>query len=189
MSSVSGSSSISSEIESGTFESLLLTPIKNRQIAVQKMLSIVTIWIILYLVSIPYLIVIASGTNLALPSILYVGLYGTLLVTGIAMISISISWKLRSSKNSLMTTLMIVLVLLAPSVFFGSSLGKTDFGLALENINPVSHAINSLDSVVVDNEQLLLQQISHVWPIIVFTLVCTIVFVLCTRQFEVKSPE
>jgi len=82
-----------------------------------------------------------------------------------------------------------VLVLLAPSVFFGSSLGKTDFGLALESINPVSHAINSLDSVVVDNEQLLLQQISHVWPIIVFTLVCTIVFVLCTRQFEVKSPE
>jgi len=189
MSSVSASTSISSEIESGTFESLLLTPIKSRQIAVQKMLSIVTVWMILYLVSIPYLIVIASGTNLELPSILYVGLYGTLLVTGIAMISISISWKLRSSKNSLMTTLMIVLVLLAPSVFFGSSLGKTDFGLALENINPVSHAINSLDSVLVDNDQSLLQQISHIWPIIVFTLGCTILFVFCTRHFEVKSTE
>ena len=42
---------------------------------------------------------------------------------------------------------MIVLILLAPSLFFfGSSLKKTDFGIILENVNPASHAINSLDS-------------------------------------------
>ena len=148
MSAVSASSAISSEIESGTLESLLLTPITHRQIAIQKMFSIVTIWAILYLVSIPYLIVVASGTNLALSAVLYVGLYGTLLVTAISMISIVISWRLKSSKNSIMTTLMIVLILLAPSLFFGTSLKKTDFGLALENINPVSHAMNSMDSVI-----------------------------------------
>jgi len=158
MSAVSASSAISSEIESGTLESLLLTPVTHRQIAIQKMFSIVTIWAILYLVSIPYLIVVASGTNLALSAVLYVGLYGTLLVTAISMISIVISWRLKSSKNSIMTTLMIVLILLAPSLFFGTSLKKTDFGLALENINPVSHAMNSLDSVLVDNEQTFLQQ-------------------------------
>src|SRR5436309_15145919 len=56
MSAVSASSTISTEIESGTFESLLLTPVTHRQIAIQKMLSIITIWGILYLVSIPYLI-------------------------------------------------------------------------------------------------------------------------------------
>ena len=111
MSAVSASSAISSEIESGTLESLLLTPITHRQIAIQKMFSIVTIWAILYLVSIPYLIVVASGTNLALSAVLYVGLYGTLLVTAISMISIVISWRLKSSKNSIMTTLMIVLIL------------------------------------------------------------------------------
>jgi ABC-2 type transport system permease protein len=144
MSAVSASSAISSEIESGTLESLLLTPVTHRQIAIQKMFSIVTLWTILYLVSIPYLIVVASGTNLALSAVLYVGLYGTLLVTAISMISIVISWRLKSSKNSIMTTLMIVLILLAPSLFFGTSLKKTDFGLALENINPVSHAMNSL---------------------------------------------
>ena len=131
MSAVSASSAISSEIESGTLESLLLTPITHRQIAIQKMFSIVTIWAILYLVSIPYLIVVASGTNLALSAVLYVGLYGTLLVTAISMISIVISWRLKSSKNSIMTTLMIVLILFAPSLFFGTSLKKTDFGLAL----------------------------------------------------------
>ena len=189
MSAVSASSAISSEIESGTLESLLLTPITHRQIAIQKMFSIVTIWAILYLVSIPYLIVVASGTNLALSAVLYVGLYGTLLVTAISMISIVISWRLKSSKNSIMTTLMIVLILLAPSLFFGTSLKKTDFGLALENINPVSHAMNSMDSVLVDNEQTFLQQISHIWPVIAFALICTLIFIVFTRKFEVKSAE
>src|SRR6476661_8225795 len=189
MSAVSASSAISSEIESGTLESLLLTPITHRQIAMQKMFSIITIWAILYSVSIPYLVVVASGTNLALSAVLYVGLYGTLLVIAISMISIVISWRLKSSKNSIMTTLMIVLILLAPSLFFGTSLKKTDFGLALENINPLSHAFNSLDSVLVDNEQSILQQVAHIWPILVFTILCAAFFVILTRKFEVKGVE
>ena len=170
-------------------ESLLLTPITHRQIAIQKMFSIVTIWAILYSVSIPYLVVVASGTNLVLSAVLYVGLYGTLLVTAISMISIVISWRLKSSKNSIMTMLMIVLILLAPSLFFGTSLKKTEFGSALENINPVSHAMNSMDSVVVDNEQTFVQQIPHIWTVVAFTIICTFIFIVFTRKFEVKSAE
>ena len=64
MSAGNASSSISSEIESGTFESLLLTPVSHRQIAIQKLLSVLSIWVMLYIVSIPYLIVPASGTTL-----------------------------------------------------------------------------------------------------------------------------
>jgi hypothetical protein len=105
------------------------------------------------------------------------------------MISVAISWRLKSSKNSIMTTLMIVLILMAPSLFFGTSLKKTDFGLALENINPFSHAVNSLDSILVDNEQLLSQQISHIWPVITFAAVCVLIFIFSTKQFEVKSVE
>jgi ABC-2 type transport system permease protein len=189
MSAASASSTISAEIESGTFESLLLTPITHRQIAIQKLLSILAIWTMLYVVSIPYLIVLASGTNLGLGAVLYVGLYGTILVIGGSSLSIAISARLKSSKNSIMTALMIVLILLAPSLFFATSLKKTDFGFALENVNPISQAINSLDSVLVDNEQTLSQQIVHIWPVIIFTLVCGFVFIFFTRQFEVKGAE
>lgn len=189
MSAANASSSISSEIESGTFESLLLTPVSHRQIAVQKLLSVLSIWAMLYVVSIPYLIVLASGTNLGLSAVLYVGLYGTVLVIGISMLSIALSAKLKSSKNSIMTALMVVLILLAPSLFFATSLKKTDFGLALENINPVSQAINSLDSVLVDNEQALWQQIGNIWPVLVFAAVCGLIFFFFTRQFEVKGAE
>jgi ABC-2 type transport system permease protein len=187
MSAASGSSSVSAEIESGTLESLLLTPISARTISVQKFLSVITTWFMLYMVSVPYLAVLASGTNLGLSAVLYVGLYGTLLVTGISLISIGISAKLKSSKNSIMTALMIVLILLAPSIFFASSLKKTEFGVTLENINPVSHALNSLDSVVVDNEQTLPQQIDHIWPVIAFILLCVLLFAVFTRKFEVKG--
>jgi ABC-2 type transport system permease protein len=189
MSVITASSSISNEIESGTFESLLLTPITSWQLAFQKLLMVITIWIILYIVSIPYLLVVASGTNLGISAILYVGLYGLLLIMALSAVSVAISGKFRSSKNSIMAMIMIVLILLSPSIFFASSLKKTDFGLTLENINPVSHALNSLDSVLVDNEQSLIQQIGHVWPIIVFAVICGIFFTIYTIKYEIKGLE
>jgi ABC-type transport system involved in multi-copper enzyme maturation permease subunit len=72
MSAANASSTISSEIESGTFEFLLLTPVTHRQIAIQKLLSVFSIWAVLYVVSIPYLLIVASGTNLGLSAVLYV---------------------------------------------------------------------------------------------------------------------
>lgn len=189
MSAANASATISSEMESGTFESLLLTPISHRQIALQKLFSIITLWVFLYLISIPYLVVVASGTNLAWAAVLYVGFYGTLMVTGVSLISIGLSARLRSSKNSIMTTLMIVLILLAPSLFFASSLKKTDFGITLESINPMSNAVNSLDSLLVDNEQSISQQIIHIWPILVFTSICLVFFMYFTRRFEVRGEE
>jgi len=185
MSGINSSSSISTEIEAGTFECLLLTPLKHIQIAIQKMLSTLTFWIMLYLVSIPYLMVLSNGTNLAIPAILYVGLFGTVLSASISLISIALSWILKNSKNSIMVTIMIILLLCAPSLFFGTSLKRTDFGVVLENINPFSHAINSLDSVLVDNQQTFYEQLAHVWPILVFALVCSVIFITVTKKFEV----
>jgi ABC-type polysaccharide/polyol phosphate export permease len=81
---------------------------------------------------------------------------------------------------------MIVLLLSAPSLFFATSLRKTDFGIMLENINPFSHTINSLDSVLVDNQQAVYEQLTHIWPVLVFTIICSIIFLTITRKFEVK---
>jgi ABC-2 type transport system permease protein len=183
------SSAISGEVELGTFESLLLTPISTSQIVIQKLLTVVSLWAALYLVSVPYLFVIASGTNLTVSAILYVGLYGTLLVLAVSSLCIALSIALNSSKSSIMGALMIILFLLAPSVFFATSLKKTDFGLALENINPASHAINSLDSVLVDNEQALFKQIGHLVPLLLFFTLCLLLLLWYGRQLEVKSAE
>jgi ABC-2 type transport system permease protein len=188
MSAASASSLLSGEMEAGTFESLLLTPITPRRIAAEKLLSVVFVWILMYAVSVPYLVVVASGTNLALPAVAYVGLFGTLLVIAVSAVCISISGRLHS-KSGIMASLMITLGLLAPSLFFATSLKKTDFGLALESLNPASHAINSLDSVLVDNETALWQQTVHLLPVIGFVVLCIILFVVYSRHFEVKGSE
>ena len=86
---ITASSSISGEIESGTFENILLVPIKFRTIAIEKVFSVITMWGILYLVCIPYLVVLSNGTNFAIPSVFYVGIFGTILVTGISLLSIT----------------------------------------------------------------------------------------------------
>lgn len=187
MSAASASSAISSEMESGTLESILLTPIKHSHIAMQKLISVLSVWAMLFVVSIPYLVVVSSGTNLSLSAIFYVGVYGTILVIAVSSLSIALSAKLKSSKNSMMSALMIVMILLAPPLFFAASLQKTDFGLALQNFNPMSHAINSLDSVLVDNEQALSQQLAHIWPVVVFVLICILLFSWFTKKFEVKG--
>ena len=188
LSAASASSAISGEMEAGTLECLLLTPINHWQVAVDKLLTIVSLWLILYVVSIPYLIVLASGTNLALSAVLYVGVYGTLLVSAVSSLAIAISAR-SNSKSSMLATLMVVLLLLAPSLFFATSLKNTDFGLALESINPVSHAVNSLDSVLVDNEQALTQQVIHFVPVVIFLLLCVLIFLWYTRRLEVRSIE
>lgn len=181
------SSTITAEMESGTFEIMLLTPIKHRQIAFQKLLSIVTIWGILYAVSIPYLFVLASGTNLGPSAIFYVGLYGTVCVIAVSSLAIAISTRLKTSKNSMMASLMIVLILLAPSLFFATLLLKTEFGIILDNLDPLSHVINSLDSVLVDNELALSQQAAHIWPVLLFMLACVVLLFCYSKQFEVKG--
>jgi ABC-2 type transport system permease protein len=189
MSAASASSVISGEIEGGTMESVLLTPITHSQIASQKLLSVLTIWAILYAVSIPYLVVVSLGTDLVLSAVLYVGLYGTILVTAISALTIAISAKLSSSKSSIMISLMIVIILLAPSLFFSSLFRTTDFGVMLDNINPVSHAMNSLDSVLVDNQQTISEQMQHIWPVIVFLTICMLIFLKYTKRFEVKGVQ
>jgi ABC-2 type transport system permease protein len=187
ISSAIASSSITAEIESGTFESMLLTPITHRQIALQKLMSVITIWVVLYVVSIPYLVVLASGTNLCSSAIFYVGFYGTVSVAAVSSLSIAVSTRLDTSKNSMMASLMIVSILLVPPLFFSTLLMKTEFGLILDNVDPLSHVINSLDSVLVDNEQSLSQQAAHIWPNLLFMLGCLFLLFWYSKRFEVKG--
>ena len=114
LSTVMASTIVSGEREAGTLETLLLTPVSPLQITSEKLVSIITMWLILYLISIPYIVVVASGTGLTASAIIYTGLYGSVLVLGISLLSVTIS-AVSNSKTSLLTSLTLVLVLLAPA--------------------------------------------------------------------------
>jgi ABC-type transport system involved in multi-copper enzyme maturation permease subunit len=186
MCSAIASLTISGEIEAGTLRHLLLTPVSHFRVGFEKLLFAVSLWLMIYLISIPYLVVIAAGTGLELSAVTYVGLYGTLLTAAVSSISIATSTQF-TSKGSIMTAVVLALSLLSPSLFFSTALLKSDFGTLIENIDPFSHAINSLDSVLVDNQQSLSEQFLHIWPVVLFILVSVVLLALSTRRLEVKG--
>jgi len=186
MSAASASSVISGEMESGTFERLL-TPISHLRIAGEKLLSIVSMWVLMYRLH-P---LSRSGGQWDRS-----GLGGSSLRRTLRdhprdcdFGALGVLSGRMNSRTSIMTALMIVLVLLAPSLFFATSLKKSDFGLSLENVNPVSHAINLLDGVLVDNETAIRQQTAHILPVLAFLALCCLLFVWLDRRFEVRGSE
>jgi len=183
LSTVTASTILSGEREAGTLETLLLTPVSPLRIAAEKVFSVFALWLILFTVSLPYIIVVASGTGLTAPAIFYTGLYGSVLVLGISLVSVTIS-AIANSKTSLLSSLTLVLVLLAPALFFATSLKNNSFGIAIERINPVSQAFNSLDNVLVDNTTAFIHQISYLPALIVFLIVCAGIFFRYCHSLE-----
>jgi len=184
LSTVTASTIISGEREAGTLETLLLTPLPPLQIAVEKLISIIVLWLILYLVSMPYIVVIANGTGLTASAIIYTGLYGTILVLGISLIAIAVSAISNSTNTSLLTSLTLVLVLLSPTLFFSASLKNNGFGSVIESINPFSQAFNSLDNILVDNIQVLIHQMQYIPALVIFLLVGAGIFYRSCRNLE-----
>ena len=106
--------SISGERDNGTLESLLLTPIKRSHIAIGKTLSILSLWAGMFLISIPYLLLVTKGSNTFIASLVVLGFLGTLLVVITALLGGFVS--ALSSKNitSFIVSFSIVFALVAP---------------------------------------------------------------------------
>ncbi|ACI21800.1 ABC transporter permease [Thermodesulfovibrio yellowstonii] len=148
---VLGSDAFAGEIERGTMEALLLSPVNNREIAGGKLGSILINWGVIFAISLPYLLVVGKGAQNLLIGIVYLAIIGTLLVIIFSAFSISLSARIKSMKNSLIISFFIFLLAGAP-IFLSAVLRKTWFGIILDLINPFADAINTFDSVVIDSQ-------------------------------------
>ena len=87
---VIGADSISGERERATLEPLLLTPAKPRQIVFGKFLAAMSPWPVTFLLTIPYVVVLAHGDNVVQEGLLLGALLGGLLAiafTGFGMLA------------------------------------------------------------------------------------------------------
>jgi hypothetical protein len=75
---IDASSIITTEFEKETAETLFLAPIRLRDFILAKLLASLTLWVALYIVAVPYMLVTSAGTNLAPAFLGYVALLGTL---------------------------------------------------------------------------------------------------------------
>ncbi len=166
---VDASNTINAEFEKETAESLFLTPLTTKDFVLGKLLASLALWIAIYLISIPYIIVVSAGSHLTFAFVIYVLMLGTMIILGFQMMIFGISFLFRSSKNTLTTSLIILLALVIPATF-SSTLKNNSLSHFLSVINPVDNVFSSLDNVLVDYKIAISSNLLYIIPVLIFCL-------------------
>ncbi|MDE2312229.1 MAG: hypothetical protein KGJ93_04070 [Patescibacteria group bacterium] len=180
---IDASSIISSEFEQETAESLFLTPLALKDFLLGKLLAPLTLWILIYLISVPYIIVASAGSRLALPFMGHVFLLGTLCVLGFILMTFAIALLYRSSKNTLTTAFVILLAAAVPALF-AATLKSGSVLTTVSKINPLDNVFSALDNVLVDYQISLGQNWQFYPPLIIFGLVMLGLLSAAARRFR-----
>jgi ABC-type transport system involved in multi-copper enzyme maturation permease subunit len=179
---IDASSVVNIEFEKETAESLFLAPVSITDFVLGKLLSSLTLWLMVFLVAIPYILVASSGSNLTLYFILYAFFLGTLGAGGFAALILAISLLFRSSKNTLTTSLIILLALSIPALFSSTFKNNAVAGF-IGSINPVENIFSSLDNVLVDYQTSLVQNVKFLLPLLVFCALGFLLLFLSMKKF------
>jgi ABC-type transport system involved in multi-copper enzyme maturation permease subunit len=183
---IDASSVLTIEFETDTAEDLFLAPISLYEILAGKILFIVTLWLLVFLVSVPYILVTSAGSHLAGAFLGYVFLFGTLAVLGLAMFVIGLSLLFRSGKNTSTTALIILLALVVPALF-STSLKTNSIAEFFGRINPIDNIFAALDNILVDYQIRLSQNFQFIFPILAFCALAFMVLMACARRFKKKG--
>jgi ABC-2 type transport system permease protein len=144
---VASADAISGDRDRGTLESLLLSPVSRRAIVTGKLAAALSLWLATYLVSVPYVWVLARGVSIARQTLLLGLLVGTLLAIGLAMLGLLISAASSSNRMSVSVSLFVLIALFAPTQLPERPQGW--FGAALDRANPVDAAMHYVEAVLV----------------------------------------
>ncbi len=180
---IDASSIITSEFEKETAESLFITPLKLKDLLLGKLLASLTLWGQIYIVAVPYMVVTSMGSGLLWGFAGYVALLGSLGITAMVMVIFAISLLYRSSKNTLTTSLIILLALSIPA-FFSSTLTNNPMAQFFGVVNPVDNIFSSLDNVLVDYHQSLLQNWNYLLPLLLFLIASAVFMFFAAKRFQ-----
>jgi ABC-2 type transport system permease protein len=139
---------ISGERERGTLETLLVTPVSRRSIIIGKLITALTLWFATFLISIPYLWVLGRDVGILGPALALGFGVGTLLAVGLGSVGLLISAACNSNKTSVAASLLLLLILFAPSQLPSGPQGW--FFEALLRANPVASGLTYSSSLLVE---------------------------------------
>ena len=144
---------ISGERERGTLESLLVTPVSRRSIIVGKLIAALTMWFATFLISIPYVWVLARDVGILGQALALGFCVGTLVAVGLGSIGLLISGPCNSNKTSIAASIFLLLILFAPTQL-PSGLPQGWFFDVLLRANPVASALAYISSLLVEGHEL-----------------------------------
>jgi ABC-2 type transport system permease protein len=140
---------ISGERERGTLETLLVTPVSRRSIIAGKLVAALSLWFATFLVSIPYVWVLARGVGVLGQALVLGFCVGTLVAVGLGCIGLLISAACNSNKTSIAASIFLLLVLFAPTQL-PSGLPQGWFFEVLLRANPVASGLAYISSLLVE---------------------------------------
>jgi ABC-type transport system involved in multi-copper enzyme maturation permease subunit len=180
---IDASSIITSEFEKETAESIFLSPVSLKEFVFGKLCASLSLWGLIYIISIPYIIVASSGSKLAASFLIYTALLGTIAVISFILIIFAVSLLYRSTKNTLTTSLILILVFVIPALFSSPLKGNAVIGF-FSKINPIDNVFSSLDNVLVDYQTSILLNLKYLLPLIGFLLVGGLLLWIAMRKFN-----
>jgi ABC-2 type transport system permease protein len=140
---------ISGERERGTIESLLLSPVSRRQITAGKLLATLSLWVVAFAITVPYVWFLGRGVGIVGDALLTGLVTGTLLAVFLASLGIIVSFFAASNRVSLSLSLFLLLALFAPTQL-PSSAQKGWAGDLLLRVNPLTAGEHYVGKIVVD---------------------------------------
>ena len=171
-----GADTISGERERATFEGLLLTPASRRQIIFGKFLAAVSPWPVVFVITIPYLILLSQDNGtVVMNSILWGLILGSMLSFAFAGFAMLVSIGTNSNRTSLFVSLAVYVLCLLPTQFPGPA--QAGFaGQFIKKINPIEATNQFLEKVIVNNRT---PQEMAIWlqaPVLFFGIVLFVLF-------------
>lgn len=184
---VLGSACFAAEREENTMESLLLTPVSKVSLTLAKYLGVLVIGLLLYLVSVPYLIAIGYGSGLTGRAIGMTFFGGILLLLAFTALSVVLSIVMSSSKASILTSILLMTVLTVPAVLKGL-FQLSGLGLALLKIDPVACCFDMMSKLLTDRVPFW-SLWNYILPLALFAAVCIGILLLCSRKIALKGEK
>ena len=176
---------VSGERERGTLEALLLTPVSRRALVGGKLFAAVTLWLACLAVVVPYLWVLGRGVAVAGQAALLVLGVGTLLAAGLGGLGLLISVCTGSNKTSLAFSLLLLLVLFAPTQL--PALPRTGYGDLVVRVNPIGSGLHYISQVLVARRGWTYDISYLISPVVIAVVVCGVLVVAGPRLVKLHA--
>lgn len=178
--------SVSGERERGTLETLLLTPVPRRQIAIGKLFGALSLWLGAFLIAIPYVWLLGRDVGIVEEAIVAGFFVGTLLALFLVSLGLVISVLASSNRISLSVSLFLLLALLAPTQL-PAGVEKAWAGELLVNANPLTAGEHYIGRIVVSGHGWSEDAHLLVAPIVAATVSVVVAILLAGRFMRLRG--
>ena len=185
---VLGADTISGERERATIESLLLTPVRRRDVVIGKYLAALSPWPAAMAVAAGYLLLIAPDGATFVSAFGWTGFIGTVIVAALTGFGVLVSVMSATNKASLSTSLLVYILFLVPTQLPGSAQAGA-VGELIRRINPLDAVNQFLDKLLVSNATFDELGSWLLSPLVMFVLVLLGLILVAPQALRLEPPS